>query len=123
MNGQNTGKVVFCGSFTSGGLELEIGNGALHIIREGRNRKFVENVQQVTYSGEYGASIGQEVLYVTERAVFRLTRAGIVLTEIAPGVDLQKDVLDQMGFLPILSKDLKQMDPRIFQAEKMGLTI
>ena len=120
---QNTGKVVFCGSFTSGGLELEIGNGALHIIREGRNRKFVETVQQVTYSGEYGASIGQEVLYVTERAVFRLTRAGIVLTEIAPGVDLQKDVLDQMGFLPILSKDLKQMDPRIFQAEKMGLTI
>ena len=92
-------------------------------IREGRNRKFVETVQQVTYSGEYGASIGQEVLYVTERAVFRLTRAGIVLTEIAPGVDLQKDVLDQMGFLPILSKDLKQMDPRIFQAEKMGLTI
>ena len=120
---QNTGKVVFCGSFTSGGLELEIGNGVLHIIREGRNRKFVETVQQVTYSGEYGASIGQEVLYVTERAVFRLTRAGIVLTEIAPGVDLQKDVLDQMGFLPILSKDLKQMDPRIFQAEKMGLTI
>lgn len=120
---QNTGKVVFCGFFTSGGLELEIGNGALHIIREGRNRKFVENVQQVTYSGEYGASIGQEVLYVTERAVFRLTRAGIVLTEIAPGVNLQKDVLDQMGFLPILSKDLKQMDPRVFQAEKMGLTI
>lgn len=120
---QNTQKVVFCGSFTAGGLELEIGNGELRIVKEGRNRKFVEQVQQVTYSGEYGASIGQDVLYVTERAVFKLTREGIVLTEIAPGVDLQKDVLDQMGFRPILSEELKPMDSRIFRAEKMGLTI
>lgn len=120
---QNTGKVVFCGSFTAGGLELEIGGGELHIVKEGRNRKFVEQVQQVTYSGEYGASIGQEVLYVTERAVFRLTREGIVLTEIAPGVDLQRDVLDQMGFRPLISGDLKRMDSRIFRAEKMGLTL
>lgn len=120
---QNTGKVVFCGSFTSGGLELEIGGGRLRIVKEGRNRKFVERVQQVTYSGEYGASIDQDVLYVTERAVFRLTREGIVLTEIAPGVDLQKDVLDQMGFQPIISEDLKLMDSRIFRAEKMGLTL
>lgn len=120
---QNTQKVVFCGSFTAGGLELEIGNGELRIVKEGRSRKFVEQVQQVTYSGEYGASIGQDVLYVTERAVFKLTREGIVLTEIAPGVDLQKDVLDQMGFRPILSEELKPMDSRIFRAEKMGLTI
>lgn len=120
---QNTQKVVFCGSFTAGGLELEIGGGKLRIVKEGRNRKFVEQVQQVTYSGEYGASIGQDVLYVTERAVFQLTREGIVLTEIAPGVDLQKDVLDQMGFRPIIAEDLKRMDSRIFREEKMGLTI
>ena len=120
---QNTHKVVFCGSFTSGGLELEIGGGKLQILKEGRNRKFVERVQQVTYSGEYGASIDQDVTYVTERAVFKLTRDGLVLTEIAPGVDLERDVLGQMGFRPIIAEDLKEMDARIFQAEKMGWTI
>ena len=120
---QNTHKVVFCGSFTAGGLELEIGDVKLKILQEGRSRKFVEQVQQVTYSGEYGASIDQDVLYVTERAVFRLTREGLALIEIAPGVDLKKDVLDQMGFQPIIAKDLKEMDARIFRAEKMGWTL
>lgn len=120
---QNTHKVVFCGSFTAGGLELEIGDGKLKILQEGRNRKFVEQVQQVTYSGEYGASIDQDVLYVTERAVFRLTREGLTLIEIAPGINLEKDVLGQMGFRPIVSKDLKEMDARIFRAEKMGWTL
>ncbi|WP_186567200.1 acyl CoA:acetate/3-ketoacid CoA transferase [Lawsonibacter celer] len=120
---QNTHKAVFCGSFTAGGLEVEIGGGALHILKEGRNRKFVSQVQQVTYSGEYGSSIGQDVTYVTERAVFKLTREGLMLTEVAPGINLQKDVLDQMGFEPILSKNLGLMDPRIFTDAKMGLTI
>ena len=102
---------------------MEIGGGALHILKEGRNRKFVSQVQQVTYSGEYGSSIGQDVTYVTERAVFKLTREGLMLTEVAPGINLQKDVLDQMGFEPILSKNLGLMDPRIFTDAKMGLTI
>lgn len=120
---QNTRKVVFCGAFTSGGLELEIGGGKLHIVKEGSNRKFVAQVQQVTYSGEYGASIDQDVTYVTERAVFKLTREGLVLTEIAPGVSLEKDVLGQMDFKPIVSKDLAIMDARIFTDGKMGYSI
>ncbi|MDR1798081.1 MAG: hypothetical protein LBR44_11745 [Clostridiales Family XIII bacterium] len=120
---QNTPKIVFCGSFTSGGVELAIGDGTLRVVREGRNRKFVEELQQVTYSGEYGAQIGQDVTYVTERAVFRLTENGIELTEIAPGVDLEKDVLGQMGFRPLIAKDLKSMDAAIFREEKMGLQI
>lgn len=120
---QNTHKVVFCGSFTSGGLELDIRDGALRILKEGRNRKFVSQVQQVTYSGEYGASIGQDVTYVTERAVFKLTCEGLVLTEVAPGVDIRKDILEQMDFKPIINKELTMMDPRIFTDKKMGLTI
>ncbi len=120
---QSTPKVVFCGAFTAGGTKYEIGNGELHIVNEGKAKKFVKEVQQVTYSGEYGASVGQKVLYVTERAVFELTEEGLMLTEIAPGVDLQKDILDQMEFEPVISKDLKKMDARIFTDGKMGLTI
>lgn len=120
---QSTPKVVFCGAFTAGGTKYEIGNGELHVIQEGKAKKFVKKVQQVTYSGEYGASVGQKVLYVTERAVFELTKDGLVLIEKAPGVDLQKDILDQMEFEPIISPDLKDMDARIFREEKMGLTV
>lgn len=120
---QNTNRVIFCGSFTAGGLELEIGNGELHIIKEGKNKKFIENIQQVTYSASYGISRGQEVYYVTERAVFRLTKDGILLTEIAPGIDLKKDVLDQMGFTPLIADEIKIMDPRIFRNEPMGLVL
>ena len=80
-------------------------------------------MQQVTFSAEYAAQSGQKVLYVTERAVLRLTKDGIVLEEIAPGVDLQKDILDQMDFKPILSENLKLMDERIFTEGKMGITI
>ena len=120
---QSTPKVVFCGAFTAGGSKYEIGNGELHIVQEGKAKKFVKEVQQVTYSGEYGASVGQKVLYVTERAVFELTKDGLMLIEKAPGVDLQKDILDQMEFTPIISPDLKEMDARIFREEKMGLTI
>ena len=79
-------------------------------------------VEQVTFSGEYAAKHGQHVLYVTERAVFTLTPEGVELTEIAPGVDLQKDVLDQMDFKPIV-RDVKQMDERLFRTEPMGLTL
>ena len=75
----------------------------------------------MTFSGEYAKEVGQEVLYITERAVFRLTEKGMELIEIAPGVDLQKDILDQMEFKPIISKQLKEMDSAIFKDEVMGL--
>ena len=98
-------------------------DGKLTILQEGRSRKFRQHVQQVTFSADYAAESGQKVLYVTERAVMRLTKEGIVLEEIAPGVDLQKDILDQMDFAPIVSPDLKLMDARIFTAGRMGFAI
>ncbi|GHU85192.1 propionate CoA-transferase [Spirochaetia bacterium] len=118
---QNTKKLVYCGTFTAGGLKLEIGGGKLTILQEGRAKKFINKVEQVTYSGEFGAESKQEVLYVTERAVFELTAEGLLLTEIAPGVDLQKDILDQMEFAPIVAKDVRTMVERLFRDEPIGL--
>ncbi|WP_291642015.1 acyl CoA:acetate/3-ketoacid CoA transferase [Clostridium sp.] len=120
---QNAKKVIFCGTFTASKLQLSISDGKLNIISEGKLKKFINNVEQITFSGEYAKDIKQEVLYITERAVFELSDKGLILTEIAPGVDLQKDVLDQMDFEPIISPDLKIMDERIFKPEKMLLTI
>jgi len=120
---QNAKKVIFCGTLTAGGLKLQIENGKLIVDNEGKFKKFIDQVEQITFSGEYAIQTGQEVLYITERAVFQLQTTGVVLTEIAPGVDLQKDVLDQLDFSPIISKDLKEMDKRIFREEKMGLII
>jgi propionate CoA-transferase len=81
----------------------------------------VKKVGQVTFSGEYARSVGQPVMYITERAVFELTEKGVLLTEIAPGIDLQKDVLDRMQFMPEVSKDLKEMDSRIFTEDVMHI--
>ncbi len=120
---QNAKKMIYCGSFTAGGLKVASGDGKLTIVQEGKNKKFVDHVAQITYSGKYAASTGQNVLYVTERAVFRLSKEGMVLVEIAPGIDLQRDVLDQMLFTPVVSPDLKLMDERIFRTEPMGLKI
>ena len=80
-------------------------------------------MEQISFSGRYALETGQEVLYITERAVFRLTPDGLLLTEIAPGVDLEKDILGKMEFRPLISPDLKTMDLRIFQPEKMGLIL
>lgn len=118
---QNARKVVFVGAFTCGGLEVEIGGGRLQILREGRSRKFVRAVEQITFSGAGALRAGHETLYVTERCVFRLTPEGLQLTEIAPGVDLERDVLGQMDFVPDIKKPLASMDPRLFQAPAMGL--
>lgn len=120
---QNAKKVVFCGTFTAGGLKIDVEAGQLKIRQEGKVKKFLEQVEQITFSGEYAMDENQTVLYITERAVFTLGTEGIVLTEIAPGVDLQKDVLDQMDFQPVVSPELKVMDARIFNSEKMGLII
>ena len=119
---QNAKRVVFCGTFTAGGLEVAVENGKLHILQEGKSRKFMNHVEQITFSGKYAQRLGKDVLYITERAVFRLTKDGLMLTEIAPGVDLEKDILAHMDFKPVISKDLKLMDDFIFQGELMDLS-
>jgi len=118
---QNAKKVIFCGTFTASGLEVEVGNGKLRIIQEGKIPKIIDKVEHVTYSGEYARMKGQKVFYVTERAVFQLGEEGLELIEIAPGIDLEKDILSYMSFKPRISKNLKQMDPAIFKEEKMGI--
>ena len=120
---QNAKKVCFAGTFTAGKMQIEIRDGKLDIVKDGGSIKFKKALEQVTYSGEYAAEAGQEALYVTERAVFKLTPKGIMLTEIAPGVDLQCDILDKMEFRPLIAEEVKEMDSRIFRDEKMGLTL
>lgn len=118
---QNARKLCYMGAFTSGKSEIEIKDGKLNIVREGGGIKFVNEVQQITFSSDYALKIKQEVMYITERAVFRLTEEGLTLTEIAPGVDLEKDILQYMEFKPVIAKDLKEMDARLFTDELMGL--
>lgn len=117
---QNARKVVFVGTFTAGGLKVEIVNGELNILQEGRSRKFIESVEQITFSGSYANSQTKEVLYVTERCVFKLVESGLELIEIAPGIDLQKDILDRMDFVPLI-RDVKPMCPAIFKENRMKL--
>ncbi|GAB5390410.1 MAG: acyl CoA:acetate/3-ketoacid CoA transferase [Alphaproteobacteria bacterium] len=117
---QNARKVVFAGTFTAGGLDMAVKAGQLSVLTEGANRKCLDQVQQVTFSGARASRLGQPVLYVTERAVFELTGQGVKLTEIAPGIDLQSDVLDLMGFTPIM-EDVRPMHPGIFGDEDMDL--
>lgn len=119
---QNTKNVVFCGTFTAGGLKTSVNNGELSIDNEGKAMKFVENVEQITFSAETARKNKQNVYYVTERAVFKLVADGIQLLEIAPGIDLQKDVLDHMAFKPIIyTNSFVTMEPAIFKEDKMGL--
>lgn len=120
---QNTKKVVFCGTFTTNGLKEEIVDGKLNIIQEGKIKKFLEDVEQITFSGKFANKTNQEVYYVTERAVFVLGKDGLILTEIAPGVDLKRDILEQMDFEPIVSKDLKLMDEKLFKDERINLVL
>jgi len=118
---QNAKKVVFVGTFTAGGLKISIQDGKLSIDQEGKSKKFIDHVEHVTFSGKYAMSKKQPVLYVTERCVFRLTTEGMELIEIAPGVDLEKDILANMDFKPIMSAPPALMDSRIFIDEIMGL--
>jgi propionate CoA-transferase len=118
---QNAKKVVFVGTFTAGNLDVAVKDGQLQILREGAAQKFVEEVEHRTFSGEYALQRGQTVLYITERCVFRLVHAGLEVIEIAPGIDLERDVLSQMRFRPVVSPDLKLMDGRIFRNGAMGL--
>lgn len=112
---QNAKKVVFCGAFTAGGLKVAVENGKLKILEEGKNKKFVNHVEQITFSGDYARSIKQPVLYITERAVFELKEEGLTLIEVAPGIDVQTQILDLMEFSPIISPTLKEMDDDILK--------
>jgi propionate CoA-transferase len=117
---QNAKKLVFVGTFCAGDLDIVLDGGQLHIRKDGEHVKFVDEVDQRTFSGPLAAREGKEVLYVTERCVLRLTSEGLELTEIAPGVDLQRDILDRMAFRPIV-REPRVMDARIFQPGTMGL--
>jgi propionate CoA-transferase len=113
---QNARKVVFCGTFAAKGVELQTGDGQLRVLRQGSVPKLVTAVDQITFSGAQALRRGQTVLYLTERASFRLTQEGLELFEIAPGVDLQRDVLDQMQFTPLLASPLQTMAADCFTA-------
>lgn len=119
---QNAKRVVYCGSFTAGGLKVEASNGKLKIVQEGRISKFIKAVEQVTFSGPYAIEKGQPILYVTERCVFELKEEGLFLKEVAPGVDIDKDILSHMEFKPIIVEPVSLMDERIFCKETMGLS-
>ena len=119
---QNTPKVCFMGTFTAGKMECRIGGGRLAIERDAPGVKFKKRVQQVTFSSRSALEKGQQVLYITERAVFRLEKEGLTLTEIAPGVDLERDVLSKMEFSPRISPELRLMDERIFHDKKMKIS-
>ncbi len=118
---QNACKVVFVGTFTADGLKVSIKEGRLIIDQEGLEKKFLEKVEQVTFSGQYAIMKGQPVYYITERCVFSLTKEGMELIEVAPGIDIEKDILGCMNFTPIMKNKPRLMDERIFAPPAMGL--
>ncbi len=101
---QTAKKVVFCGTLTASGLTLEVKDGKVKVLREGKIKKFVKEVEQISFSADHALSLGQEVLYVTERAVFRLMSGGLELVEAAPGIDVERDILEMMEFTPVVKK-------------------
>jgi propionate CoA-transferase len=118
---QSTHKIVFSGTMTAGDLKVEVKDGTVHILQEGKRKKFLKSIEQITFSSEFSKRTGQTVYFVTERCVFRLTDQGLMLIEIAPGIDLKTQVLGCMDFEPLVSPELKLMDARIFQNKPMGL--
>jgi propionate CoA-transferase len=117
---QNAKKLLFAGTFTAGGLKVEITDGKLAIATEGKSKKFIDRVEQITFSGAYAAQVGQPVYYVTERCVFQRTSEGVELVEIAPGIDPEKDIFPHMGFRPIV-REPHLMNELIFKQEPIGL--
>lgn len=118
---QNAKRIVFSGTLMGGGLKVSIADGRLRIDQEGTVSKLVPKVNQISYNGALGQERGQETSFVTERAVFRMTKDGLMLTEIAPGMRLREDVLDRLGFAPKVSPALREMDARIFREGPMNL--
>jgi propionate CoA-transferase len=117
---QTAKKIVFAGTFTAGAAALAVSGGQLNIVKEGSLKKIIRNVEQITFSGKIAQQGNQQIFYITERCVFTLTPQGVELIEIAPGVDLEKDILAQMDFKPVI-KNLRLMDERIFKPVPMGL--
>ena len=118
---QNTPKVCFAFSFTSGKCDIRVEDGKLNIVQDGGGVKFIRDLDQITFSSTFARETGQMVLFITERAVFEIRDGRLTLTEIAPGVDLQKHILDRMDYVPEIAEDLRLMDERLFRPEKMGL--
>ncbi|GIM45524.1 propionate CoA-transferase [Collibacillus ludicampi] len=113
--------VVFCSTFTARGLEVDFRDHKLNIVKEGTEKKFVKKVEQVSFNGQLAMERGQRVVIVTERAVFELTKNGIELVEIAPGIDIERDILRQMDFRPIIRNNLRIMDPTIYREDSFHL--
>ncbi|WP_300001377.1 propionate CoA-transferase [uncultured Cedecea sp.] len=120
---QNAKQVFFCGTFTAGSSDITVEDGKLIIRQDGHILKFIKKVQQITFSSDTARKNNKPVYYITERAVFKLTDGTIELIEIAPGVDLHRDILNQMEFTPKISPELKLMDARIFNEQPMGLNL
>jgi acetate CoA-transferase len=116
-----TRRLIFSGTLTAGGLKTAVENGSVRIEQEGRFKKFLLQVKEVSFNGRDAVRRGQEVIYITERGVFRLTPEGLELFEIAPGMDPERDIAAHMEFRPRIAADLKQMDRRLFRPEPMGL--
>ena len=119
----NARNIVFSGYLTAGGIDLELVDGRLEIRREGRASKFVPEVEQVTFSGRKALERGANVTYVTERCVLQLRPEGLTVIEIAPGIDLERDVLGQVDIPLQVAEDLRLMDERLFRPELMGLKL
>jgi propionate CoA-transferase len=117
---QNAKKTLFVGTFTAGGLEIAIENDKLTILKEGKTKKFIKQVDQITFSGKIGGTSGQEIFYMTERCIFKLLNGKVELIEVAPGIDIEKDILAHMDFRPVMN-DVRIMDPRIFKPSAMGI--
>ncbi|HEU4443666.1 MAG TPA: CoA-transferase, partial [Nitrososphaeraceae archaeon] len=113
-------RTYFAGAFSAGQAKIDIVDGKLRIVKDGAIQKFVETVFKVVFSGHQAIKYGHEILYVTERAVFRLAKEGIILEEVAPGIDIDKDIISKMSFVPIHGSSVQQMDERLFSDEKMG---
>jgi propionate CoA-transferase len=120
---QNARKMVFNGTFTAGDLQLDWRDRKLRVVNEGRFPKLLQRLEQVSYNGHCAARQGQRALYVTERAVFDRDEEGLILAEVAPGIDPQRDVLAHMQFAPRISPSLREMDERIFDPEPVGLAV
>lgn len=118
---QSAKSVVFCGTFLGGEMELEIVDGKVVITKDGKYPKFINQVEQVSFSGDFARKTEQRVLYVTERAVFELREEGLTLIEIAPGIDLNKNILAKMAFKPLIAPALKTMDTKVFEHGNLGL--
>jgi propionate CoA-transferase len=115
--------ILFCGYFTAGGIDLRVENNQLRITKEGKNKKFIPEVEHVTFSGRRALQQKQRILYITERCVLSLEPEGLTVVEIAPGIDLKRDVLAQADIQLRVSENLKEMDKRIFQPQPFGLEL